>query len=99
MKDLGPHPEGGGSIQIMSGRYGPYVKFGKVNATLPRDADPQAYSLEEAIALIAAKAGKPSGKKKAAARKSPAKKAAAKKPAAKKAAAKKPRKPAAEAST
>ncbi len=89
LKDLGPHPEGGGSIQIMSGRYGPYVKFGKVNATLPRDADPQAYSLEEAIALIAAKAGKPSGKKKA----------AAKKPAAKKAAAKKPRKPAAEAST
>ena len=99
LKDLGPHPEGGGSIQIMSGRYGPYVKFGKVNATLPRDADPQAYSLEEAIALIAAKAGKPSGKKKAAAKKSPAKKAAAKKPAAKKAAAKKPRKPAAEAST
>ena len=99
LKDLGPHPEGGGSIQIMSGRYGPYVKFGKVNATLPRDADPQAYSLEEAIALIAAKAGKPSGKKKAAAKKAPAKKAAAKKPAAKKAAAKKPRKPAAEAST
>ena len=99
LKDLGPHPDGGGSIQIMSGRYGPYVKFGKVNATLPRDADPQAYSLEEAIALIAAKAGKPSGKKKAAAKKAPAKKAAAKKPAAKKAAAKKPRKPAAEAST
>jgi len=99
LKDLGPHPEGGGSIQIMSGRYGPYVKFGKVNATLPRDADPQSYSLEEAIALIAAKAGKPSGKKKAAARKAPAKKAGAKKAAAKKAAAKKPRKPAAEAST
>jgi DNA topoisomerase-1 len=98
LKDLGPHPEGGGSIQIMSGRYGPYVKFGKVNATLPRDADPQSYSLEEAIALIAAKAGKPGGKKKTAAKKTPAKKAAAKKPA-KKAAAKKPRKPSAEAST
>ncbi|MFO1121036.1 MAG: type I DNA topoisomerase [Hyphomicrobiales bacterium] len=98
LKDLGPHPEGGGSIQIMSGRYGPYVKFGKVNATLPRDADPQSYSLEEAIALIAAKAGKPGGKKKAAAKKTPAKKAATKKPA-KKAAAKKPRKPSAEAST
>jgi DNA topoisomerase-1 len=99
LKDLGPHPEGGGSIQIMSGRYGPYVKFGKVNATLPRDADPQSYSLEEAIALIAAKAGKPSAKKKAAARKAPAKKAGAKKAATKKAAAKKPRKSAAEAST
>ncbi len=47
----------------MSGRYGPYVKFGKVNATLPRDADPQSYSLEEAIALIAAKAGKPSARR------------------------------------
>jgi DNA topoisomerase-1 len=99
LKDLGPHPEGGGSIQIMSGRYGPYVKFGKVNATLPRDADPQSYSLEEAIALIAAKAGKPSAKKKAAARKAPAKKSGAKKAATKKAAAKKPRKSAAEAST
>jgi len=81
LKDLGPHPEGGGNLQVMSGRYGPYVKFGKVNATLPKDSDPQLLTVEEAIALIAARAGKSPAKKK----KAPAKKAAkpkkAKKPA------------------
>jgi DNA topoisomerase I len=58
LKDLGPHPDGGGPIQIMSGRYGPYVKFGKVNATLPKDRTPEEVTLDEAVALIAAKAGK-----------------------------------------
>ena len=75
LKDLGAHPEGGGNVLIMSGRYGPYVKFGKINATLPRDVDPQAVSLDEAIVLIANKAGKAPAKKK------PAKKNAAGKPA------------------
>ncbi len=91
LKDLGPHPAGGGTIQVMSGRYGAYVKFGKVNATLPKGSDPQALTVEEAVALIAAKSGKePVAKKRA-----PAKKAAAKKTAtgAKKAPAKKPTKP------
>ena len=86
LKDLGPHPDGGGNVQIMSGRYGPYVKFGKVNATLPKDSDPQTLAMDEAVALIAAKAGKPPKAKKATARKSPVKKAVAKKPAKKKAA-------------
>jgi len=102
LKDLGAHPAGGGSIQVMSGRYGPYVKFGKVNATLPKDKDPQSLTLEEAVALIAEREAKGPSKKKAPARKTAAKKApekaAAKKPAkkpAKKAAAKKaaPKKP------
>jgi len=74
LKDLGPHPEGGGNLQVMSGRYGPYVKFGKVNATLPKDSDPQLLTVEEAIGLIAARAGKSPAKKK----KTPAKKAAKK---------------------
>ena len=82
LKDLGPHPEGGGNIQVMSGRYGPYVKFGKVNATLPRDSDPQTLTVDEALMLIAARAGK-----------SPVKKKPAKKPAVKKAPAKKAAKP------
>ncbi|WP_287884924.1 MULTISPECIES: type I DNA topoisomerase [Paracoccus] len=81
LAELGEHPEGG-PVQVMSGRYGPYVKWGKVNATLPRDLEPGAVTLERALELIAEKAAK-SGKK-------PAKKAAAKKPAAKKPAAKKP---------
>ncbi|MDF2140705.1 type I DNA topoisomerase [Paenirhodobacter sp. CAU 1674] len=91
LKELGEHPDGG-PVQVMPGRYGPYVKWGKVNATLPKDQDPEAMTLELALPLIEAKASK-GGKKKAApkkaATKAPAKKAAAKKPAAKKPAAKK----------
>ena len=81
LKSLGDHPEGG-AIEVFEGRYGPYVKWGKVNATLPKDVTPDAVTLEQAIELVNAKGG--STKKKA-----PAKKAAAKKPAAKKAAPKK----------
>ncbi len=74
----------GGPITVRAGRYGPYVNQGKVNATLPKDLKPEDVTLEQAIAMIAAKAESGGGKKKA-----PAKKAAAKKPAAKKAPAKK----------
>ena len=81
LKSLGDHPDGG-AIEVFEGRYGPYVKWGKVNATLPKDVTPDAVTLEQAIELVNAKGG--SAKKKA-----PAKKTAAKKPAAKKAAAKK----------
>ena len=84
LRELGEHPDGG-PIQVMPGKYGPYVKWAKVNATLPKDIAPEAVTLEEALALIAEKAGKSGGKKKA-----PAKKAAPKKAAAKPAAAKKP---------
>ena len=80
LKDLGRHPAGGGNIQVMSGRYGPYVKFGKINATLPRDLDPQAVTLDEAISLIAARAGKEPAKKRTRAKKKPTtKKTASKK--------------------
>ncbi|EKD61687.1 MAG: hypothetical protein ACD_54C00140G0001, partial [uncultured bacterium] len=100
LRNLGDHPDGG-PVQVMPGKYGPYVKWAKVNATLPKELTPEAVTLEEALALIAEKAGK-SGKK-APAKKAAPKKAApkaekptaekkpgAKKPAAKKAAAKKP---------
>jgi DNA topoisomerase-1 len=86
---LGDHPDGG-SITVRDGRYGPYVNWGKVNATLPKGKDPASVTLEEALALITEKAGS-SKSKKAPARKASAsteKKAAAKKPAAKKASAK-----------
>jgi DNA topoisomerase-1 len=58
IKDLGEHPEHGGPVQVLSGRYGPYVKHGKVNATLPRDREPEAVTIEEAVSLIAAKSAK-----------------------------------------
>jgi len=81
LKTLGDHPDGG-AVEVFEGRYGPYVKWGKVNATLPKDVMPDVVTLEQAIELVNAKGG--SAKKKA-----PAKKAAAKKPTAKKAAPKK----------
>jgi DNA topoisomerase-1 len=65
LKELGAHPDGG-AITVRDGRYGPYVNWGKVNATLPKGKDPQAITVEEALALIAEKAGKaPAGKTKA----------------------------------
>jgi DNA topoisomerase-1 len=57
LKELGEHPGEGGPVNVMSGRYGPYVKWGKVNATLPKDLDPQDVTLERAVELIAEKAG------------------------------------------
>jgi DNA topoisomerase-1 len=79
----------GGPITVRSGRYGPYVNQGKINATLPKDLKPEDVTLEQAIALLAARAEATGGKKKSPAKKPAAKKAAVKKPAAKKAAPKK----------
>ncbi|MBZ9981072.1 MULTISPECIES: type I DNA topoisomerase [unclassified Mesorhizobium] len=89
LKELGDHPDGGGKIVVRDGKYGPYVNFGKVNATLPKGKDPQSVTMEDALALIAEKEAKGGGGKKpfrkAAAAKAPAtKKTAAKKPAARK---------------
>ena len=55
LKVLGEHPDGG-SVQVMPGRYGPYVKWDKINATLPKDIDPAAVTMEQALELVAAKA-------------------------------------------
>ncbi|TIL76077.1 MAG: type I DNA topoisomerase [Mesorhizobium sp.] len=96
LKELGEHPAGGGKIVVRDGKYGPYVNFGKVNATLPKGKDPQSVTIEDAVTLIAekeAKGGnggrKPFRKAAAPAKKPAAKKPAAKKPAAQKMAAKK----------
>ncbi|MBH0237005.1 type I DNA topoisomerase [Methylobrevis albus] len=76
LKSLGDHPDGG-AITIRDGRYGAYVNWGKVNATLPKGTDPAGVSVEQALAMIAEKAGQ-SPSKKGAAKKAPAKKAPAK---------------------
>ncbi|TNF64485.1 MAG: DNA topoisomerase I, partial [Rhodobacteraceae bacterium] len=64
LKELGEHPEGGGAVNVMEGRYGPYIKWDKVNATLPKDVDPASVTLDMAMTLIAEKTAK-SGKGKA----------------------------------
>jgi len=64
LKELGEHPTEGGPVQVMAGRYGPYVKWGKVNATLPKDMEPETVTMEQAVALITEKAAK-GGKKRA----------------------------------
>ncbi len=74
LKDLGEHPQGG-KVEVLSGRYGPYVKHGSVNATLPKGKEPAEVTLEEAIQLLEARAAS-NGTKRGRA-KAPAKKAAA----------------------
>jgi len=78
LRELGEHPEGGGAIGVYEGRYGPYVKWEKINATLPKDVAPEAVTLAQAVVLIAEKAAK-TGKKAPAKKKSPATKATSKK--------------------
>ena len=83
LKELGDHPDGGGKITVRDGKYGPYVNFGKVNATLPKGKDPASVTLEDAVALIAEKQAKHGGapKKKPAKAAGTAKAGATKKPA------------------
>ncbi len=76
LKDMGEHPDGG-AIAIMDGKYGPYVKWEKINATLPKESDPETVTLEQAVDLVNEKAAqkgvrrkkKPAAKKKTAAKK------------------------------
>jgi DNA topoisomerase I len=87
LKTLGKRPDSEETIELYEGRYGPYVTDGTVNASLPRTREPDSFTLEEALTLIAeapAKKKRPAKKKKAAAKK---KAVAKKKPAAKKKAA------------
>ncbi len=79
LKDLGEHPDGGGKIEVLSGRYGPYVKHGDVNATIPNGKEPSTLTVAEAVELIAARAAKgPSKKKKPVRKAASAEKAAPK---------------------
>ncbi|MCK0169977.1 type I DNA topoisomerase [Aliiroseovarius sp. S1123] len=76
LKELGEHPEEGGPVNVLEGRYGPYVKWGKVNATIPKEVEPADVTMEMAVGWIAEKAAK---KKPARKKAAPKKKAAAKK--------------------
>jgi DNA topoisomerase-1 len=73
ISELGEHPDDGKPVRVLDGRFGPYVKYDKVNATVPKDENPAEITLERGLELIAARIAK-----------GPAKKRARKKPAAKK---------------
>ncbi|EYS91927.1 DNA topoisomerase I [Bartonella bacilliformis str. Heidi Mejia] len=70
---LGDHPDGG-SITVRDGRYGSYVNWRKINATLPKDKDPANITLSEALELLSAKTSAPSKTRKVAAKKTAPKK-------------------------
>jgi DNA topoisomerase-1 len=72
LKDLGEHPGGDGKIQVLDGKYGPYVSWNKVNATVPKGTNPETLTVDDAVRLLQERIAKGGGKK-------PAKKAAAKK--------------------
>ena len=89
IREMGEHPDQGGAVNIMEGKYGPYVKWEKVNATIPKEIEPADLSMEQAVELIEEKLAKSPAKRKAAAKKPAAKKATAKKSTTKAAAPKK----------
>ena len=61
-KTIGTHPEDGRPVELLDGRYGPYVKHGRTSASLPREADPDSLSLEQALELLAARKAKTGAK-------------------------------------
>jgi DNA topoisomerase I len=90
---VGQHPDGG-PVTVRDGRYGAYVNWGKVNATIPKGTAPDSVTLGHALELIAEREGKPAARPRRSAKAPAAKSAAARaksvapnKPAAKEAAA------------
>ncbi len=69
LRNLGSHTETGETLVIKSGRYGPYITDGKINASLPSEYDYEKITLEEAVVLVDKKRAAPPRKKKRKARK------------------------------
>jgi DNA topoisomerase-1 len=72
LKEIGKNPETNAPIQLKSGRYGPYVTDGTTNASLQQGADPEALTLDEALALLKARADRGPAKKRARTKRAPA---------------------------
>ncbi len=52
IKDLGKHPETDKQVRVMTGRYGPYIKHGKKNISLPKGETPEDFTMDKAVELI-----------------------------------------------
>ncbi len=59
LRALGNHPQSGAPVNVLAGRYGPYVTDGTTNASLPKNQDPEQVTLEQAVELLASRAGAP----------------------------------------
>jgi DNA topoisomerase-1 len=53
LREMGAHPKTGGDVQILSGRYGPYVTDGTANASLKKGMEPEDLTMDEAVEMIA----------------------------------------------
>ncbi len=80
-RDVGAHPSDGKPVQLFDGKYGPYVKHGELNASLPKGTDPATFSLDAAVQLLEERGKAPKSAKKASTRKAGAKKTARRRPA------------------
>ena len=63
LRDLGAHPEDQAPVQIFEGKYGPYIKHGVVNATVPKDTEISNVTLEQAVLWLSEKAAKGGSRK------------------------------------
>ena len=89
LAEVGSHPESGDTIEVLKGRYGPYVTHDGVHASLPKGKEPETVTMEDALEWLAAAATRKKTKKKVAKKKTTKKKATKKKATKKKAAKKK----------
>ena len=78
LREMGAHPGDGEAVVALAGRYGPYLKHGRTNASLPKGKAVEALTMAEAVALLAARAAKDAGKARPAAKVSAKPKAGAK---------------------
>jgi DNA topoisomerase-1 len=58
LREVGKHPKDGQPIALHKGRFGFYVKHGRQNASLPKAQDPDRLTVEQAVELLARRAGK-----------------------------------------
>jgi len=79
LAEVGKHPESGIDLQVLKGRYGPYVTDGKLNASLPKGDDPADLTMEQALVLLEAASKRKKTTKKKVAKKTSKKKKASKK--------------------
>jgi len=64
LRELGTHPDDGQPVALYEGRYGPYIKHGKTNTSLPKGMSPQSITLPQALELLAQKKAQKTPKRK-----------------------------------